>query len=387
MANESKFDKKEIYRVKQAQDDKIDQHIDPVEERISWASYGFDKKYLVDNGKGKKKEFDDAIDKARKQAMYYTRSEYEWYTKFHRFGGGFTPSNIFGPTREYVFFVKPDLHLYDVADSFHLNGDKVQEGQPNPELADIAFFKDMYDDYPDVLNQLQSSHNGPYNTGPFMNLLSSAAQSEVDMGSISVTDVDGPLTVYGDSIIYSGNSLTEEYNKDFSLDFKDTKYLEVYRLFKTWDLYRNYKQMGAVTPTKQDYIIHKRLHDQCCAYKIVVGEDGESIIYWAKLWGVYNTNVPRDTFSSMPKDGTLNFTVNFNATFTRDLDPFSLFEFNKLTESIPRNESHIAIHNNFKDDADLDSHVNYDWVGCPYVVSSRDELEGRNIYKLKWRKA
>ncbi|MGL5327856.1 MAG: hypothetical protein ACRDD7_01220 [Peptostreptococcaceae bacterium] len=296
--------------------------------------------------------------------LYYTRNEIDWYDKFARFGY-LDPYNTLTNTREYIFFTKPDLHIFNNGDATNLN----------PEIANMPFFKDLHERYLDVLKQLQKSQD---TSRPFMNLLTNSVKSGLDLPSIQASEIEGPANVYGDDIPYRAGSGTSDNNHEFSLEFEDTKYLEVYMLFKAWDEYARKKNKGGITPPDRNYILNKILHDQCSFYKIIVDNDNESIIFFAKGWGVYPKGVPREVFGDLSKDGGLKFSVSFNATFVEDMNPVIINEFNALTQA--KDRKNIPIYDS------QGKHINGKWATLPYI--EYDINVGINPmprYKLKWR--
>lgn len=300
-------------------------------------------------------------------AGHYKRSEIELYTKFNRFGY-LDPYNNLGTTREYIFFTKPDLHIFKDGDTANLN----------TELSSEPIFIDAKERYLDVLKQLQISNKN--NNSPFINIIYNRVDSTIELPTITATDVEGPSTIYGDDIPYRWSSENSDNNHEFSLDFEDTKYLEVYMLFKIWDEYERKKCKGAVSPPNENYIINKILHDQVAAYKIIVGEDGETIIFFAKLWGVYPKKVPREVFSNLAEENKLRFTVDFNATFVEDSNPVIINEFNNLVSGYTGTE--LPIYNK------TIGHIDGTWAKMPYIEydnTTNKTINTRPMYKLKWR--
>lgn len=303
-------------------------------------------------------------------AGLYERSQIEWYDKFCRFECA-DPYGMVTTTREYDFITKPDLHIFSST-----SGDSL-----NSELENIPLWKDAFLRYKDVLLQLQYSANTP--TNAFMNLLFNGMKSSIDLPSISSLDVETNENIYGTHMTYRRSSLTTDEQHDFSIEFEDTKYLEIYTLFRMYDEYAKLKDLGMVTPVYESYTVNKILYDQSAAYKFIVGEDGETLIYWAKLWGVYPKTVPRDSFSDLSSlSSGLRFSVNFHATFVDDLDPTILAEFNAITlptNTIPNSAVILPIYNKNT------NHVDGTWAGLPFIVKDTD-LTGAVVYKLKWRK-
>lgn len=310
----------------------------------------------------------DNFKELMKHSGHYKRSEIELYTKFNRFGY-LDPYNNLGTTREYIFFTKPDLHIFNGGSTDALN----------PQIANEPIFKDAKERYLEVLKELQISNVN--NNSPFINILYNRVDGTIDLPTITSTDVEGPSTIYGDDIPYRWSSESSDNNHEFSLDFEDTRYLEVYMLFKLWDEYERKKSKGAISPPNENYIINKILHDQVSVYKIIVGEDGETILFYAKLWGVYPKKVPREAFSNLTEENKLKFTVDFNATFVEDSNPVILSEFNKLVSGYTGTT--LPIYNS------AIKHIDGRWAKMPYIdydKNTKDKIiNTRAMYKLKWR--
>ena len=302
----------------------------------------------------------------------FDRDQIEWYTKFSRYGI-LDPYNTLSGTKEYVFFTKPDLHL--------LNGIG-ETSVLNPELAAEPFYKDIFLRYKELMYQLQLSADPSKN--PFIPILTNALKSTLDLPEINGTEIDGPATIYGTMIRYRGSSFKSDEEFDFSLEFEDTKYTEVYLLIKLWDMYYRSRIFGTVTPTRTDYTIWKTLDDQIAIYKFIVGEDGESLVHFSKLYGCYPMNVPRNIFSDGNKSDGLNFTVSWKAQFIDDMDPLIIRDFNTLV--LPALSSYsrdIPIYDKTMKAS------NAEWANIPYIYldTSNPSDGGFGKYKLKWKGA
>ena len=316
----------------------------------------------------------------------YDRSDIQWYSKFKRFGV-LDPYNSINKTREYLFFTKPDLNLVIP-----------RTGTLNPELSNQPYFVELLERYPDVIAQLQHS-NGIGDQGPFMAVLSNSVKNTLELDGITSSVIDTPSTIYGTAYNYRGWGFNSDEKKEFSLEFEDTRYLEVYNLIKAYEEYERLKHLGMVTPPNINndpvingkcfsyYIKNKILHDQFSVYKFIVDEDGETIIYYAKLWGVFFKNVPRDAFSDMNTDGGLKYAVEFEAAFVDDLNPTILTDFNSIVSPYITNTSDLPIYNKEK------RMINGAWAKMP-VVAKVTKKNGsvwdapntmKHTYKLKWR--
>ena len=297
----------------------------------------------------------------------------DWYNKFTRFGI-IDPYNTLTKTKEYIFITKPDLPLLN------------QDGTLNIALTKFPFFIDAIKRYKDVAAQLQSSYGS---SGPFMAMLSNAVTSTLDVPGISADMIETGTNIIGSRISYRSTSIKSDMDHDFNLEFEDTKYLDIYMLFKMYDEYEKLKWDGAIDLVKagdrwKNYIINKVLHDQMTIYKFIVGDDGYRIIYWARITGCSPTSIPRDAFSDMSDVTPQKITVGWKGHFVRDMDPIILVQFNKLISEVAKNKSELPLF-----DPDIHA-MNGAWSSTPYIdiKSVKDPYRkeaNRREYYLRWK--
>ena len=245
-------------------------------------------------------------------------SQNEKYNKFARYER-LDPHNWLGSTREYIFFTTPDLQLF-------------KNNTLNEYVAKNSLMVEAYKRYTEVLKSLSYSACGK----PFVNLLSNYKRSNVDIPDINTSsDYETSKNILGSSIFYRGTSYEADENHEFSVEFEDTRYLEVYMWFRLFDEYERMKHYGLIDFVDDSYLDNKIIHDQMAMYKFIVGDDGESIIHYSKYYGVYPKNVPRGTFSDLPADGNIKFTINFKSSFVEDMDPNIIHDFNEVARKIP----------------------------------------------------
>lgn len=327
---------------------------------------------------------------------HYDRTEIEWYTKFNRFSF-IDPYNSVTNTKEYLFFVRPDLHIYEPGTTTLY-----------APIANKPFFVELHNRFPEVIHQLQRSagnaKSGIYHKGPFMNVLTNSVRNTLSLPGISLEDIDNAANIYGTSIEYSGDGFSNDEKIDFSLEFEDTKFLEIYHLVKAYNEYEIMKNIGLIYPPNINnapvdsngnyccsYTMNKELHDQFGVYKFIVDDDYSTIIYYAYLCGVRFKSVPRDAFSELKADGGLRLSVDFRAAFIYELDPRILMNFNALVKSAGVSNTKVKLYdtNNW--------HMNGDWVGSPFITKYK--LSDHNTkrlwnapsnmsyqYKLEWRR-
>lgn len=302
----------------------------------------------------------------------YDRYNMDWYKKFSRFGI-IDPYNALTTTREYVFITKPDLCLMNTDGTIH------------KLISKYPFFVDSISRYYQVARQLQLSAS--VNDGPFMTMLSNSLTSPLDLPGISSNNIETGSNIMGTKISYRGTSYKSDEEFDFSLEFEDTKFLDIYMLFKMWDEYERLKWDGVLEFNADNsqrwvnYIINKVLHDQVAIYKFVVAEDGSRIIYWARLTGCVPTSVPRDAFSDANNNDTQKLTVNWKAHFVRDMDPIIIKHFNLLVQGMLTGKEDLPLYDT------VGHHMDGRWSSVPYI-------EARNVsnthgsqweYFLKWK--
>lgn len=295
------------------------------------------------------------------------------FTRFSRFGRILDPQGKVNDGREYLFFVKPDLHIAKTNSDeiYHISGDEYT-GEPiryngltlNPQLGNSAYFQSLIWSHPNVVQELQSSAirtDGKSlvdQNDPFCHLLSSTVNSYLDMPSGEASTLDNSSTMLGATYDYLKDAENSDENPTFSLDFLDTKHLDVYQFFRAYSEYHIVRKSGLVTPPSMNYYWYKRLHNTMGIYKFIVSEDMETILYWAYYWGVYPTSVPREAFSDPLFNEGLTFSVNFKAAFVQDMDPLILADFNSLMSPLIKDTKAWmpVVIQNFNDDIDANGY-------------------------------
>ena len=338
----------------------------------------------------------------------YSRKEIRWYDRFNRFGY-LDPYNGLQNTREYLFFTKPDLHILNPGTE-----DQLYSGFENSN-----FFQDVLYRYPQVLYQLQSSA-GPSEerANPFMCLLSNTVNNTLDLPNISAREIETPSNSYGTYIPYRGSGYKSDENAEVSLEFIDSKFSEVYMMTRIYEEYSRIKDLGSVTPPNigvngsaiesdennlvfaySRYHMYRELHDRFSIYKIVVDEDYETILFWAKCIGCYFNTVPRDAFSDLRESGGLKYSIDIKIPFVRDMNPIDLYGFNSLISrkrysgNKPPSANLMPI---YKDPVNGmgSGYIDGEWALTPYIQIQRKEDSKQwlapqsmeYMYKLKWYK-
>jgi hypothetical protein len=66
----------------------------------------------------------------------------------------------------------------------------------------------------------------------------------------------------------------------------------------------------------------------------------ETIVYYAKYYGVKSKNLPRDAVGNVQFDNGLSYSIDFNAAFVEDMNPDILIDFNYLYYEFWKTKKH-----------------------------------------------
>lgn len=258
------------------------------------------------------------------------------YNKRYRYGL-INPYQNLSNCREFLFFTKPDLNIFERTDSGMVKASL----KMNDDLSAYSFWTEMEKKFPEVLQCLQITcgNSSGIAVDPFNHLLENTVQSNIDVPSISSELIETPSNMYGVNFGYRGSSEASDDGFDFSLEFKDTKFLPVYHFFKAYEEYEKLKHHGVIGPWI-GHIMNKVLHDQYCIYKFLTLDDMETIVYYAKYYGVKSKNLPRDAFGNVNFDNGLSYSVEFNAAFVEDMNPEILIDFNYISYEYWKTKRH-----------------------------------------------
>lgn len=340
----------------------------------------------LDTVSGRRKYFDNLLE----DYNLPNRDHIDIYNNYYRFGL-FNPYEEVQSGREYLFFIKPDLYIaYDKIvniSSVHLQ----------PDLNNNPFFIEASHKWGNVIKQLQ--YQADPNSAPFSLMLSNAVSSSLDLPGLQANTISNPVNNFGTSYDYRGSSEASDDNYSFSLEFRDTKYLNVYMYFRIYEEYMKLKQQGRIhlyndpstsgssgvnfdTPLYySDYIINRKLHDQFGIFKFILMEDMETILHYSYYCGCMWTSLPRDSFNDANFDDGLKYAIDGKAAFVLDMNPIILGHFNSLVESYNKNQTteDISLYNTEYD------MVNFTPAKSAYILKTKD-LYNHIQYKLKFRK-
>ena len=319
------------------------------------------------------------MDKIMHANKIFSNSEIDRFNKFNRYGW-IDYQGQDTTTKEFIFFTKPDLYIYDAEDGSSLN----------PDLLNIPYFKDVTTRCPKAIMQLQYgvAENG-YNN-PFIPILSNCVTSKMDVPTISAKSLESTTNIYGTHIDYRSNSSPSDGGYDFTLSFNDSSSLDIYYMVKTYDEYIRNSRMGFITYDSsyrlgsryKSYIVNHELPELFSVYKFIVGSDGETIIFFAKATGVSFMDVPRGDFSDLGDSG-IKYSLSFHAFSIEDSNISILNEFNAISPA--GDGDYISVF-------DPDTIINNEWAAFPKIVRTADATNDKRVarrnvnrdYRLKW---
>lgn len=259
----------------------------------------------IENIKSLLGEFDDPF-----QLEMYSRN------KINRFSFQL-PAEFNSKFKGYIFMTRPDLNINE-------NGELVDGIKINP------YFDGLKRQDPEILDILQSSTRTI--ESPFINIFTNRFEG-LSVPDITLETYDTMETIRGNKLSYARHTVKSKLGYSFSLALNEDKQQTVYKLIKTWIDYTSMIQRGVIKP-KDEYRSSKVIDYASSLYYFVVGEDGETILFYAKLTGIIPENIPSSTWSTSEigwKSGVPKHNINFKSAFFEEYDPSIIAEFNNLT--------------------------------------------------------
>ena len=268
----------------------------------------------------------------------------------------------------HVFFVRPDCNIISHGNS---NSNYGLQGQISAD----PDFRYLYDTQRVLLSEL----TGDIDSGSdFMLSLSNHAASFACNDEGIETDSYGQNFI-GYKVSYGKHDVSFKTAGEFTVDFDDDKELNIYKLNRLWVHYIANVYRGIFTP-RTVHIRRKILDYAGACYYIVTAEDGETIIFWTKLYGVFPKTIPSTQFgwskgTTLTADST-RMSVTYAYSFKEDCNPLALAEFNKNAH-VTGGASYIPTY-----DPSL-GHAGRTWVGTPFIEYN-DAISGSR-YKLRFK--
>ena len=268
----------------------------------------------------------------------------------------------------HVFFVKPSCNIP------YTNGVLDSSFQSSEE------FSYVYKHSPNLVRELSDDTSNTQSDFSFV--LSNAA------ASFSLTDEQIDTDIYGKSFIgykiaFGRHDVESKTAGEFSVTFHDDRDLHIYQLIKLWINYIAGAYRGLYAPKDSTILNHIMDYAGACYY-ILTAEDGETILFWSKYYGVFPKTIPSNQYSwaygnllSAPQ-----LDVSFMYSFKEDYNPAALIEFNRNAHVGDAIGEHGTVLYEAVYDKNL-GHVGSTWVGVPFIETVNEN--GRVSYKLRFR--
>lgn len=310
----------------------------------------------------------DALARNENRGFKTRRSSYMAHvSRYNRFKVA-NAENVLSKSFAHVFFIRPDLNIL------------THNGAGNLVLADTV--KDNPSLYyaikhsPELLNDLIHSNGYGHD---FMFTLSNA------VNSFEVSDEYIKTETYGESftgfkIPIGKHNYESQSAGTFNINYTDDRDFHIYHLHKIWTDYISMLFRGQVI-ARDNYIRNKILDYASAVYYIVTAEDGETIIFWTKYYGVFPTNSP-SSVTSWSKGNLLKnpeFGINYAYAFKEDFNPLTLVEFNMHS---PKQSTYKYVKSYEQELLGTGQTM----VGAPFIETLNGTLDVPYTFKLRFRK-
>lgn len=227
------------------------------------------------------------------------------------------PDAYLSKSTSYVFFTRPDLNILKST-----TGGNVAL---TDDFKNVGLYYMLFNKNPDLLRGLTSHLTSKHD----FNIWLSNQSESFELSDEFIKTVEHGETYTGYKLVYGKNNIESNTAGTFSVSYSDDNYGSVYYTHKAWMEYISMVSRGEASPTVE-YIRKKILDYACSAYYFLCGPDGETIIFWAKFFGVFPTSTPSSAFSWAKGSNVKlpNFSINYAYSFKEDANPLSLAEFN-----------------------------------------------------------
>ena len=284
----------------------------------------------------------------------------QMFNEFNRWNFVF-PDYQLTNTHAKVFFTRPDLNILSSSNSL------------SSQAAVDPLHLYVFNNQPDVMRHLTKYGSDAH---MFNTIISNTAES-FEVNDEYVKTIEAGETFTGHRVIYGRNDIESKGSGDLTVKFKDNYNLDIFKTYKIWVDYISKAYRGEFSP-KDEYKQAKILDYAVALYYFLLGNDGETIIFWSKYTGVFPTSTSSSTFS-WDRDSTLRMpelSIKFSFSFKNDMDPIHLSEFNGLVNHTGSG----SIVNAYEPDG---LGMGRTWVGPPVVTVTKN-ARGNTIYKLKY---
>ena len=269
----------------------------------------------------------------------------------------------------HVFFVRPSCNI------LKSNG-KLVDGLDNHPLFTYAL-----NNTPGLLGELCMA-NSENKDNQFMMSLSNFVSSFSLNDEYINTDTYGK-TYTGYKVTYGKHDVESKTAGSIDINFNDDSGFHIYQLIRLWVKYISGVYRGEFSPRNDD-VFNKVLDYTGAIYYIITAEDGETILFWSKYYGVFPSTIPASQYAwgEGNQIQPQQLTVTFNYSFKEDYNPYSILEYNynsKIESSGGKIET-IPVY-----DYKL-GHSSWKWGQKPFIQLVKGNPGNPYVYKLRYTK-
>lgn len=264
----------------------------------------------------------------------------------------------------HIFITKPDCNLYD--DSYSSLLTKVKK---DPNFAYAFEHRKL------ILESLTQDHRKDGDKHDWNLLLSNKAE-DFSLSDESIATETTPENFMKQKIVFGKTSYESKSQGECTVKYTDNRDLDIYHTHKLWTDYIDKVYSGKWLP-RYDYIWGKIIDYASSLYYVLTAEDGETIIFWSKYYGIFPVNLPSSQYSWSKGQPITSpeVSITYQYSLKEDFNPIALAEINV--------NSHI--NSPTKYDPIFNPHTGssgYTWVGAPFIDMAAD-----HTYRLRFRHA
>lgn len=266
---------------------------------------------------------DELIDKLNESSNHISGTPMSIFNKNLKYYNRFKLKSVddtFQKAFPHVFFVRPDLNI------FYNNNEDLN--RLSTSLENNPLFAYAWRNSKDMMRSLVLN-NGEEHT---FNMYLSNKVTSFETSDEYIDVENTGKTYLGHQISYGKDVTQSKIAGEININFDDDKYCHTYLINKIWMEYINLVSRGTIAPNPKN-ILDKILDYAGSIYYIVTAEDGETIIFWSKYYGVFPSVAPSSQMSWNGEllQGPLNYSFKYQYSFKEDYNPFTLVEFNMNT--------------------------------------------------------
>lgn len=260
-----------------------------------------------------KNHINDAYIKEQMEIDYTVKHPNSQFQKFNRYLIKY-PDDELTTLVPYVFFVRPDLNIFD----------RTQTMFANDQISGDPTFRFMYSNAREVLRSLTADYSDLHDYIPYLtNKIETFPTFDY-----SVLANENTQLFTGYRNYYAGNAIASTTGLQFDITFRDDNNLNTLKLFYIWCYY-----IDGVVRNKFDarytYKINRIADYYTSIYYFLCSPDAQKIIYFTKIVGAFPTNAPMSLLSmNLPMNPENKISVSFSAFSVEHMNPIILSEFN-----------------------------------------------------------